>query len=118
MNITETVRRRPLNLSRRTIGFQESVIREMTRLGAEVGGVDIAQGLPNFDPPREIIAALEEAIARPEHHQYSFTWGSPQFRQAIATKYARFNRINPNPHTEITVTCGGSEGGVAGVLAL
>ena len=50
--ITSNIRK--LQLSARTAGFQESVIREMTRIGAEVGGVDIAQGLPNFDPPQEL----------------------------------------------------------------
>jgi aminotransferase len=105
-------------LSARTAGFQESVIREMTRIGAEVGGVDIAQGLPNFDPPPEVLAALATAIANPEHHQYSFTWGSPEFRRSISEKYARFNGMRPDPQTEITVTCGVSEGLIATVMAL
>ena len=109
---------RKLALSQRTVGFQESVIREMTRIGAEVGGVDIAQGLPNFDPPAEVLEALAKVIGNPEHHQYSFTWGSPEFRRAISEKYARFNGFRPNPDTEITVTCGVSEALISTVMAL
>ena len=109
-------RRRPL--SRRTRPFQESVIREMTRLHAEVGGVNLAQGLPDFDPPPELIGALEKAIRRSENHQYGFTWGVREFRRAIAEKSARFNGISADPETEVTVTCGVSEGVAAAVLAL
>jgi aminotransferase len=114
----KTSRRALRDLSRRTDGFGESVIREMSRFGAEVGGINLAQGLPDFEPPPEVLAALARAIAAPGSHQYSFTWGSPEFRQAIAEKYARFNGMRPDPDTEITVTCGVSEAEVAAVLAL
>jgi len=42
-------------ISRRAASFQESVIREMTRLNARFdggrGGINLAQGFPDFDPP-------------------------------------------------------------------
>ncbi|PYQ34236.1 MAG: aminotransferase [Acidobacteria bacterium] len=109
-------RSRPL--ARRTDGFGESVIREMSRFGAEVGGVNLAQGLPDFEPPREVLDALSKAISDPEHHQYSFTWGSAAFRSAVAAKYARMNGMRPDPETEVTITCGVSEAEVAAILAL
>jgi aspartate/methionine/tyrosine aminotransferase len=105
-------------LSRRTDGFGESVIREMSRFGAEVGGINLAQGLPDFEPPRAVVTALARAVRRPGAHQYAFTWGSPGFRSAVAGKYARFNSMRPDPDTEITITCGVSEAEVAAVLAL
>ncbi len=113
-----TPKNRPPRLSRRTRPFQESVIREMTRLSAEVGGINLAQGLPDFDPPAELVAALEKAVKDPTHHQYSFTWGSPEFRQSVARKSARFNAMTVDPETEVTITCGVSEALVASVLAL
>ncbi len=111
-------RRAPRRLSRRTRPFQESVIREMTRLGAEVGGVNLAQGLPDFEPPPQLAEALVRALAAPENHQYSYTWGSPGLRAAVAAKSARFNAIAADPDTEVTITCGVSEGVAAAVLAL
>ena len=90
----------------------------MTRLHAEVGGVNLAQGLPDFDPPPEVLRALAKAIGRSENHQYGFTWGTHEFRQAIAEKSVRVNGIAADPETEITVTCGVSEGVAAAVLAL
>jgi len=94
------------------------VIREMTRLGAEVGGVNLAQGLPDFEPPPALGAALERALARPENHQYSYTWGLPALRAAVAEKSRKFNAIRADPDDEVTITCGVSEGVVAAVLGL
>ncbi len=90
----------------------------MTRLGAEVGGVNLAQGLPDFEPPPELAAALARALETPENHQYSYTWGLPAFREAVARKSERFNAIRADPDTEVTITCGVSEGVAAAVLAL
>ena len=110
--------RRALRLARRTRPFQESVIREMTRLHAEVGGVNLAQGLPDFDPPKELVAALARAIAVPANHQYGWTWGLPALRAAVSEKTARVNGIRSDPETEVTITCGVSEAVAASVLAL
>ncbi|HEY3124295.1 MAG TPA: aminotransferase class I/II-fold pyridoxal phosphate-dependent enzyme [Thermoanaerobaculia bacterium] len=109
---------KPPFLSRRTRPFQESVIREMTRIGAEVGGVNLAQGLPDFDPPQELLDALPAILSRTESHQYSFTWGSWEFRQAVAEKCARFNALKVDPQDEVTITCGVSEALADAVLAL
>ena len=105
-------------LSKRTKPFQESVIREMTRLHAEVGGVNLAQGLPDFDPPKELVDALARAIMVPANHQYGWTWGLPALRAAVAAKTERINGIRSDPETEVTVTCGVSEAVAASVLAL
>lgn len=105
-------------LSHRTQPFQESVIREMTRIGEEVRGVDLAQGLPDFEPPVEVIEALKRAIHDGLNHQYTFTWGSSEFREAVSEKYSRFNHMTADPDTEITITCGVSEGITATIMAL
>jgi aspartate/methionine/tyrosine aminotransferase len=104
-------------IGRRTAGFQESVIREMTRLGDEAGAVNLSQGLPDFTPPPAVVAA---AIAAIEHggNQYTFPFGSPAFRSAIAAKVARDQHVAADPETEVTVTCGVSEGMMAAILAL
>jgi aminotransferase len=112
-----STRRRKISLSRRTRPFQESVIREMTRLGAEVGGVNLAQGLPDFDPPPKLLAALRRAVDA-GHHQYTYPWGEESFREALAEKHRRFNAMRVDPATEITVTCGVSEAEVSAVLGL
>jgi L-glutamine---4-(methylsulfanyl)-2-oxobutanoate aminotransferase len=101
----------------RTDPFVESVIREMTRLGAETGAINLSQGVPDFDSPEEVMEAAIAAI-RGERNQYTFSFGTPDIREAIAAKSARYNRIPCDPATEVTVTCGVSEAIVAAMLGL
>jgi aspartate/methionine/tyrosine aminotransferase len=107
----------PHSFASRTIPFQESVIREMTRLGDETGSVNLSQGLPDFDPPPEVLEAAVSAIQSGDN-QYTFPFGSQAFRQAIAAKSLAYNHIPVDPETDITVTCGVSEALMATVFAL
>lgn len=56
------------HISARTENFTESVIREMTRRNALAGGVNLAQGFPDFNPPEELIEAAAKAL-RDGHNQ-------------------------------------------------
>ncbi len=104
-------------LAQRTNVFGESVIREMTRLAAEHGAINLAQGYPDFPAPRAIKDAAIAAIEA-DYNQYAITWGSSGLRQAIATKARRFNGIEAVPDRDITVTCGATEAMMAVMLAL
>ncbi len=97
----------PATASRLAI-FQESVIREMTRLANRHQAINLAQGFPDFDPPAALIAALEQS-ARGAFHQYSITWGSARFRQALAAKINRFTRLAIDPDKHLVTTCGSTE---------
>lgn len=59
-------------LSDRTAGFTDSVIRRMTRISNKYGTVNLSQGFPDFDPPKEILDRLAE-VAHEDYHQYSIT---------------------------------------------
>jgi aminotransferase len=113
----KTVTHRALMFARRTEPFQESVIREMTRLGDESGAVNLSQGLPDYDSPPEVLLAAIQAIQQGAN-QYTFPFGLPEFRAAIAQKYQRDHHITADPETDITVTCGVSEAMMASILAL
>lgn len=106
-----------LSFARRTAPFQESVIREMTRLGDETGSVNLSQGLPDFDSPAEVLQAAAAAIHNGEN-QYTFPFGIAEFRAAIAARYENYNHIPADPETEVTVTCGVSEAMMSTILAL
>ncbi len=106
-----------LTFANRTAPFQESVIREMTRLGDETGSVNLSQGLPDYDSPPEVLEAAMEAIRKGEN-QYTFPFGLPEFRAAIAEKCRMYNHIAADPETDITVTCGVSEAMMSTILAL
>jgi aminotransferase len=97
--------------------FTESVIREMTRLNNLHGGINLAQGFPDFAPPAELVEAANRAMAE-GYHQYAITWGSPRLRAAIAEKFAAYNGVEVDPERHITVTCGATEAMMAALLAV
>ncbi len=97
--------------------FTESVIREMTRLNNLHGGINLAQGFPDFAPPAELVEAANRATAE-GYHQYAITWGSPRLRAAVAEKFAAYNGVEVEPERHITVTCGATEAMMATLLAV
>ena len=66
--------------SYRTGYFTESVIREMTRLSLIHGGVNLAQGYPDFPAPEAVKKAAIEAIQK-DINQYAITWGAKTLKK-------------------------------------
>ncbi|HEV2389321.1 MAG TPA: aminotransferase class I/II-fold pyridoxal phosphate-dependent enzyme, partial [Nitrososphaerales archaeon] len=97
--------------------FTDSVIREMTRLAAVHGAINMAQGYPDFPAPSALKAAAARAV-KEDYNQYEITWGSEELRAAIAEKARRFNGIQATGEDNVTVTCGDTEAMVATMLAL
>ena len=104
-------------ISERVQGFTESVIREMTRVVSQYGGVNLAQGMPNFRPPQAVVDAAHRALDG-DFHQYAITWGAPGLRQAIADKYRKFYGMEIDPERHVTVCCGATETMLSTLLAV
>ena len=104
-------------LSERTKDFTDSVIRRMTRIANKYGAVNLSQGFPDFNPPKQITDRLSE-VASEGPHQYALTWGAKNFRDAIAAKYEHFSGIKVDPESEIVVTCGSTEAMMATMLSI
>ena len=103
-------------VSRKASLFTESVIREMTREALKHGAVNLSQGFPDFPAPEDIKQRAMQAISM-DVNQYAITWGARDFREAIARKTERFLGLSIDPETEITVTCGSTEGMIAAMMA-
>lgn len=104
-------------LSGRTENFTDSVIRRMTRVSLQYGAVNLSQGFPDFDPPKEILDRLAE-VAHEDYHQYSITWGAQNFREALAEKQLKFMGRSIDPNSEIVVTCGSTEAMMAAMMTV
>ena len=104
-------------LSRKNALFTDSVIRKMTRVSLECGAINLAQGFPDFDPPKAITDRLAE-IAPLGPHQYPITMGAPNFREALAKKCGRFMGRELDPNTDMVVTIGSTEAMVDTIFAL
>ena len=97
--------------------FTDSVIRRMTRIAIDVNAINLAQGFPDFDPPKALTDRLSE-ISATGPHQYPITMGALNFRQALAKKCGRFMGRTLDPNTEIVVTIGSTEAMVDTIFAL
>lgn len=105
------------SLSTRTDTFTDSVIRRMTRVSLEYNAVNLSQGFPDFDPPKQITERLAQ-IAPEGPHQYALTWGAQNFREALAKKQKHFSGMDIDPNTEIVVTCGSTEAMMASMMSV
>lgn len=104
-------------LSERVQQFTDSVIRRMTRISNKYGAINLSQGFPDFDPPREMLDALSRA-AYEGPHQYSITFGAANFREALAKKQGKTIGRKIDPDTEIVVTCGGTEAMICAMMTI
>ena len=104
-------------MSRRSQHFTDSVIRRMTRVSLSCGAINLAQGFPDFAPPKAMTDRLAE-LSPIGPHQYPITMGAPNFRQALARKCGRFMGRTLDPETDIVVTIGSTEAMVDTLFAL
>jgi aminotransferase len=94
--------------SRRTSVFTESLIREMSRVAARHGAINLSQGFPDWDPPAELVQAAKDAMDA-HRHQYAVTWGSNELRAALSAKISRCMGVPVDADRELVVTCGATE---------
>jgi len=104
------------HVSQKASLFTESVIREMTREALKHGAVNLSQGFPDFAAPEDIKRVAMKAI-EDDINQYAITWGARDFREAIATKTKQYLGLDVDPETELTVTCGSTEGMIVAMMA-
>jgi len=104
------------HVSRKASLFTESVIREMTREALKYGAVNLSQGFPDFAAPQDVKHVAMQAI-EDDINQYAITWGARDFREAIARKTKWYLGLEVDPETELTVTCGSTEGMIAAMMA-
>ncbi|MFP7832786.1 aminotransferase class I/II-fold pyridoxal phosphate-dependent enzyme [Marisediminicola sp. LYQ134] len=97
--------------------LRPTVFAEMTALAATTGAINLGQGFPDEDGPREVLDAAREAIAAGVN-QYPPGLGTLELRTAIAEHQSRFYALDVDPETEVLVTAGATEAIMATVLAL
>jgi aminotransferase len=88
----------------------------MTREALKHGAVNLSQGFPDFAAPEDIKRVAMKAI-EDDINQYAITWGARDFREAIAKKTKWYLGLDVDPETELTVTCGSTEGMIASMMA-
>ena len=103
--------------SRRTSVFTESLIREMSRVAARHGAINLSQGFPDWDPPAALVQAGKDAMDA-GRHQYAVTWGAPELRAALGAKISRGLGVPVDADRELVVTCGSTEAMMAAFMTV
>lgn len=104
-------------LSKRTKTFTDSVIRRMTRIANQYDAINLSQGFPDFDPPKEILNRLEQ-VAHEDYNQYAITWGAQDFRDALAKKQSKYMNLDLDSNKNIVITCGSTEAMMAAMMSV
>lgn len=104
-------------LSKRTKTFTDSVIRRMTRIANQYDAINLSQGFPDFDPPKEILNRLEQ-VAHEDYNQYAITWGAQNFRDALDKKQSKYMNLDLDSNKNIVITCGSTEAMMAAMMSV
>jgi len=105
------------HLAGRLQGIGTTIFATMSALATRHDAVNLGQGFPDDDGPREVLDAAIAAI-RDGHNQYAPGIGVPSLREAVAAHQQRFWGVAFDPDDEVTISAGATEGMAAAVLAL
>ena len=96
------------SLSERTAGFTDSVIRRMTRVSMQYDAVNLSQGFPDFEPPKELLDRLAQ-VAYEDYHPVFHYLGFAELPRSAGRQADLFHGPQDRPNTEIVTTCGSTE---------
>ena len=94
-----------------------TIFSVMSGLAKETGAINLGQGFPDEPGPEAIRRQAAEAVIHGDN-QYPPMPGLPELRQAAATHYRRFQGLDLDWKTEVTVTSGATEALACAFLAL
>ncbi len=95
-------------------GFGTTIFAEMSGIAVATDSINLGQGFPDTDAPREILDAAIAAI-NGGLNQYPPGPGMPVLRSAIAAHQHRFYGLDYDPDSDVLVTVGATEA-LAGAL--
>ncbi|MEZ5271801.1 MAG: pyridoxal phosphate-dependent aminotransferase [Ilumatobacteraceae bacterium] len=98
-------------------GFGTTIFAEMSALAVATGSINLGQGFPDTDAPREVLDATIAAI-NSELNQYPPGPGMPVLRHAVAAHQQHWYGLNYDADTEVLITCGATEALAGALLGL
>lgn len=86
----------------------EKIITEKRRKGVDL--ISLSIGDPDIPPPPLVLETLKEESSNPKNHNYSFSQGEPEFKEAVAEWYKGRFGVDLDPKTEVIALIGSKEG--------
>lgn len=93
----------------------QSIFPTMSQLAREHDAINLGQGFPDEDGPKEILE-LAARLTVEGPNQYAPVGGVPELREAVARDNKRFYDLDIDPHAETLVVSGATEGLAAAFL--
>ena len=94
-----------------------TIFTTMSALAVRHNAINLGQGFPDTEGPRDIVQAAAEALLD-NRNQYPPLAGLPELRHAVAAANARFWGLAIDPDAGVVVTSGATEALTACLMAL
>ncbi|MAS36188.1 MAG: aminotransferase [Anaerolineaceae bacterium] len=107
-----------MTYARRVSSFGTTIFTEINNLAREHQAVNLGQGMPDFDGPREVIEAAAQALLSGEANQYAPGPGIPALRQGVAHHAKAFYNMDIDPQNGVLVTPGATEAVFCSIMGL
>jgi methionine transaminase len=94
-----------------------TIFTVMSKLAADLGAFNLAQGFPSFHCDPKLIELLN-FHGKKGHNQYAPMAGVPALKEAIAEKTSQLYQVSYHPDSEVTVVSGATEAIYAAITAV
>ncbi len=97
--------------------FKESIFTSISQLALDHGAINLSQGVPDFNGPLYPRQYVSQAVLDCQNQQTP-AQGLLELRQAVGKNYQKYFNLNYSPQSDITITCGATEGLLSTFLAI
>ena len=102
----------------RVATFGTTIFTEINQLADQHQAVNLGQGRPDFDGPKDIIDAAVQALNSDGANQYAPSPGLPRLRAGVAQHAGLFYNLDVDPNAGVIVTAGATQGVFSAVMGL
>lgn len=96
------------NFNKKLTGFGESIFAVMSRFAKENNAINLSQGFPDFNCPRQLIELVNKHMKK-GHNQYAPMPGVPKLREKISEKVEKLYGATYDSDNDITITAGATQ---------
>lgn len=102
----------------RVATFGTTIFTEINQLAQQHQAVNLGQGRPDFDGPKDIVEAAVHALNSDGANQYAPSPGLPRLREGVAQHAGIFYNLDVDPNTGVIVTAGATQGVFSAIMGL
>lgn len=102
-------------IANRVADISTTIFKEINVYASEYDTINLGQGKPDFDGPREMLQATIDAMLSGKANQYAPGYGAPVLLENIAKHAQKYYDLDIDPQEGIVVTSGAAEGVYAAI---